>query len=551
MLGLDTVDWTVVVVYLLGITALGVWSKRAVHDREDFLLGGRRFGKAMMVMHAFGTGTHTDQAAAVVSRSYAHGVSGIWAQWNWMMVTPFYWLLAPLLRRSRVLTIADWYEERYGPSVGILAVIVSSIGSIFAIGTMLLGTSRTVQGLLAIDPALDVLRLPFGLVVPDASFNVSLFVMTALFLLYGAFGGIVGAVRTDFVQGFMIIILSGLALPFAFHGIGGMSGVARGVPDGFLNLTGERFSLVFIGALTITSLFSIVSQSHIISVTSAGRTEWEGRVGMTYGNFLKRLCTIAWCLLGVVWLVRAPGLANPDAAFGDAVSKLLPLGLRGLMLASIMAAAMSTCDSMMVAVSGLCTETVYRRHIRRDAPEAHYLNVARVISAIVVIGAIIFAYSVTDIFQGLTSFWKVTATMGIAFWLGVLWRRSTTAGAWASFLAAAAAWFVALRVLGWSEGQQMALYIPVGILAGIVVSLVTPAPNRASLDRFFTKIHTPIGHDDKLGLSFDEAVPPHARLIDAAGILVCKPSRQSWLGFVVAWLIVGILVGGMWLIVRV
>jgi len=545
--GLPFLDWLALLVYLGGITVLGLWSKREIKSREDFLLGGRRFGKLFMIFHAFGTGTHTDQAAAVVSKSYEGGLSGIWAQWNWMICTPFYWLLAPLFRRTRCLTVAQVYEERYGPSVGVLCVIVSSLGAILAMGTMLLGTARTIQGLLGIDPALDVIHLPFGLRIVEASFTVSLLVMTALFLLYGAAGGIVAAVRTDFVQGLFIILLSGIALPFAFQGLGGMAGVRARAPEGFLSLVGAEFHWLAIFALSLTSLVSIVSQSHIISVTSSGKTEWEGRVGMTYGNFLKRVCTIGWCLLGVLWFLRNPGLRNPDLAFGDAVSRLLGPGFRGLMLASIMAAAMSTCDSMMVAVSGLFTENVYRRFLRPEAEERHYVLVERLVSAVVVIGAIFFAYCVSGIFQGLKEFWKVTATIGIAFWLGILWRRANTAGAWASFLAAAGVMAVAKFVWRWDDIHQMALFLPVGFLTGIIVSLLTPPEDR---DEFFVKLYTPIGEEEKLELSLEEAIPPEQRLLDAGGFFLVKPSRQTWGGFLIAWGIVALLVLTAWGLVR-
>jgi len=317
MFGLELIDILVVVAYLVGITAVGYFSKSAIHNREDFLLAGRKNSIPLMVMHSFGTGTHTDQAAGVVAESYKTGMAGIWAQWNWMLCTPFYWVLAPLLRRTRCLTIADVYEEMFGKSVSILTVIVSSFGTALAKGVMLKGTSVTVQAMLNIPPEQD----PIIFADHSISFYVSLIVMTALFLLYGAAGGLVGAVRTDFIQGICIIILSAIALPYAFHGIGGMAGLAQGVkdqataqalagmpePHPSMSLIGGSFSLLMILALLFTALFSIVSQSHIMSVTSSCKTEWEGRVGMTYGNFLKRFCTLGWCLLGRGLAGEAPG----------------------------------------------------------------------------------------------------------------------------------------------------------------------------------------------------------------------------------------------------
>ena len=91
--GMQWIDVVVLVAYLLGVTALGVRTVRKVRGVNDFFMP-RRFGTAMMIMHAFGTGTSSDQAVLVASATFKHGVSGIWYQWMWLFATPFYWLIA-------------------------------------------------------------------------------------------------------------------------------------------------------------------------------------------------------------------------------------------------------------------------------------------------------------------------------------------------------------------------------------------------------------------------------------------------------------------------
>lgn len=82
ILGLHLLDAIVVVLYLLGITGLGIWTGRSVRATSEFFMP-RRFGKGMMVMHAFGTGTASDQAVVVSSGTFRNGLSGIWFQWLW------------------------------------------------------------------------------------------------------------------------------------------------------------------------------------------------------------------------------------------------------------------------------------------------------------------------------------------------------------------------------------------------------------------------------------------------------------------------------------
>ena len=117
-------DWIVIVVYLLGITGLGLWASKKVHSSTSLFIGDRQFGKWMMTFHSFGTGTHSDQAVGVAAKAYTTGASGIWYQWLWLFVTPFYWLIAPIFRRMRAVTVGEYFEVRYGSSVAVLFAAV-------------------------------------------------------------------------------------------------------------------------------------------------------------------------------------------------------------------------------------------------------------------------------------------------------------------------------------------------------------------------------------------------------------------------------------------
>ncbi len=131
MFGLHIADVFVLGLYLVGITAIGIWAARRIKTIADFFMP-RRFGKVMMITHAFGTGTHSDQAVSVASKSFTNGLSGIWYQWLWLFATPFYWLSAPVMRRFRAITTADVFEARFGPSVAMLFAIVGIVVSLFS-----------------------------------------------------------------------------------------------------------------------------------------------------------------------------------------------------------------------------------------------------------------------------------------------------------------------------------------------------------------------------------------------------------------------------------
>ena len=298
-----------------------------------------------------------------------------------------------------------------------------------------------------------------------------------------------------------------------------------------------------------------------MAATASGKTEWEGRVGMTYGNFLKRICTLGWALIGVCAAVMYPELVSgghSERAFGYAAADLLPVGLRGVMLASVMAAAMSTCDALMVAASALFTENIYRNHLRTGLEDGHYLRVGRVAGVVIVAVSWLFSLQFSTVLEGIFTFFQITAAIGISFWMGILWRRMNVHGVFVSFFAAAIALYLAKTFLFTAAdygkapaiAYQTAVFLPVGVLAGFLASILTPAPSLTVVDRFFTKIHTPIGDEDKLELPLDEAIPKSGRLVDAGGVFIVKPSMESWLGFAFAWGFVLILVFGTQLLLR-
>ena len=349
MPGLHVADLVVLVVYLLGITVLGVWMARRVRTIGDFFMP-RRFGKAMMVTHAFGTGTHSDQAVSVASKTFSNGLSGIWYQWLWLFATPFYWLIAPLMRRFRAITTADVFEARYGRSVAMLFAIVGMFQLMFNIGVMLKGSGAVVSGSTG------------GTVSADWAIAI----MTVLFVAYGVAGGLGAAIITDFIQGILTVVFSFLLLPYVLAAVGGLPGLHKQItrPEMFSLVAPAEIGLFYIVVIAFNALVGIVTQPHTMGNCAAGRTEMDGRVGFMGGNLIKRVCTIAWCLTGLAAVAYFAGQEiDGDEVYGriaaDFLPKILP-GMLGVFLASLLASVMSSCDSFMIASSGLFTENVYR-----------------------------------------------------------------------------------------------------------------------------------------------------------------------------------------------
>ncbi len=545
LLGLDYIIWIVLALYFAGMLLLGWWSKRAIHDQEGYLLGNRKFGVWMMIMHAFGAGTNPGDAAGTVSKTVSGGASGIWVSWMWMFGTPFYWVIAPVIRRMRCLTMADFFRERFGNAAAVLYTIITGLGMTIFFAGVLLATTRTVQGMMGQAEAVQA-----GNEAIDWWFYGILFTTTITFSLYGYWGGIVAAIRTDMVQGIMIIVLSFLAIPMALNmpEVGGLEGMRNALQaassDGVNYLAlfdSKSFKLTAIILLSINAPLTALAFPHLMSVCAAGQTEWEGRMGFAGGNLLKRFCTIGWSLLGLCWLtylIKTGAEIHPDAAFGDSIRALLPPFLQGIMLACVMAASMSSGDAFQVTVAGLYTQSIYRVYINPEADEAQRMYVTRVTGIVIVVLSLVFAIMMqADVVKMILTYFNILSIMGLSTAMGILWRRMNTGGVFActfvaGFTFIATRYIPAIAVHCPSEAK-FGLPILVGIVAGVIGSLLTAPPDRKRMDAFFTKIHVPIGEEEKLDLPLDEAVPQSMRLMTAGGLFVIKPSVQTWLGFLV------------------
>jgi len=547
LFGISIWDWLTLGVYMVGITAIGIWAARRVKDTADFFIGGRRFGKAFMVFFSFGAGTNGNQAVAVAAKTYSNGMSGIWYQFLWLFATPFYWIIAPVFRRMRAVTTGDFFQYRYGGYTDALYGIVGPLQLIVNVGVMLVGSGAVIEA------------------ISGGAINryAAILVMTVLFVIYGVAGGLAAAIVTDFIQGILTVLLSFMLLPFALQAVGGFSGLHQHIvdPKMFSLVDPGEINLFHIVIFAINALVGIVVQPHIMGVCAGGRNEMDGRVGFAGGNLLKRVCTVAWMLTGLCAVVMYANLDGKevDLVYGKMAHDLLPQilpGLVGLFLAALLASVMSSCDAFMVSSAGLFTQNLYRRYLVTNKADKHYVLVGRITSVAIVAGSLAFAFTVKDVPTGLEMFWKIAAMMGAAFWVGLFWRRATPAGAWAGTLAAFAVLIVTSQdffhawavdslpdYMIWNDqfrvSWQMLSYLTVGFAACIVVSLLTPRVPKEKLDRFYGCLRTPVGpnepHLEPFSLPEGVTPPPPRKLIDHPDLEIPMPSLVGMAGFAFFW----------------
>lgn len=653
MLGMHAFDWVILAVYFLAILVIGLWSATRVKDAADYFMGGRRFGKIFMMFFAFGTGTSSDQAITVVAGTWRIGLAGIWWQFLWLPATPFYWVIAPILRRIRALTTADFFGVRFSPATAVLYSFYGIIISVVFIAGGLFSSGKMINALTG--NALDEMAERQNIQVPSVSlvsvaapagdldgveaksrltvsvqwrmlegYEYAILAMTVMFVSYGMAGGLGAAIITDFIQGVLTIAFSILLLPFVFYQVGGFGALQQsaGLKPGMFDFVAsaeiakqlgrEPITIFYVCILSVTALAGIIVQPHIMGVCGAGKTEYEGRFGFTVGNFLKRFCTVAWTFTGLACIAWYLGTSSPllesgnaddlalynslqqkasgasaslsadeqaviddqdskfaDELFGRAAYDILPTiapGLIGLLMASLLAAVMSTCDAQMVVSSGLFTENIYKRHLLRGRSERHYVWVGRFAGLGIVAAALVLQATFTDVIHAMKVIIKTPAAIGISMWFGIFWRRWNTEAVWAATGAAAVTWFVVGHYPDSIHGispllagmfretdggvvmldmWQSACYLAAGVIAGVVTALITKPQSPQQLDPFFTLLKTPVKEGEIVlePCTVPENNSEREPVLEFAGFQFPRPTKLGVGGFVVAWILVFAIVG--------
>ncbi len=539
-LQINTIDWVVLIGYLVIVAIIGILAGRRIRGTESYFMGDRGFNRWLMIGQSFGIGTHAEMPVSLAGAVYSSGFSGIWFQWKNLFATPFYWLIAPLFRRMRRTTIGEVVEDRYGPWMGVVYTAFAICFFTINMASMLKGAGKVIS------------QATGGTVSP----NSIVLTMTVIFLLYSFIGGLVATAWTDFFQGFLILALSFLLVPLGWGLVGGLTGMKQTLAPHFFSLaTPSGIGVWFIFLLTINGLIGIISQPHQLAAVGTGRDELTCRTGMFYGNFVKRICTVGWALVGLIVAALAANpasgfgpLADPEDAFGLACRHLLFPGGLGLMLASILAANMSTCSAFMVDSGALFTKNLYQRFFRRDESDRHYLWAGRfsglalsamgVLYALFLVDRVLYSFLLTE---------TMATYMGISIFGGIFWRRATRWGALASLVIPLIVNFALLA----AQGQRLDYWDPnvfgiallTGIAALVGVSLMTSPEPREAVNSFMDRFAHPV----------EGTAAPGTRLLLAdlgPGMQPLSKYRVDWRGFWGGWLMVAALVGFTWIWLR-
>ena len=448
---MQTLDYIVLVGYFLTMIVIGVLCSLRIKAQDDFFMGRRSFGILLQTFAAFGSGTGANEPIQVGRTTWTSGLSGIWSVLMWLFVTPFYWNLAVWYRRMRHTTIGDFFVERYqSKAMGVAYTVFAFCFYILFMSTMFSAISKVAVPLIGAD-AIDALGI-------SKAENVKYVLVPLIALVttvYGVLGGLRAAYWTDLIQGMCIIFLSLILIPCGLAQlvekfgspetmtlIDGFRIMHDRVADDYFKIIGGpragEFPLHYIVSLTVLMLVGIVVHPHMISVGGgSAKTESEARLGLVAGSFLKRFCTIGWALTALIVLAlmadNVEAARDPDYVWGIACREILGpigMGLVGLMLASLLAALMSSADCYMLTSSALIVRNVYAAYLNPHASERTYINVGRLASLLVIAGGAGVSLYFYDVFEQFKLTMELTIVFAAPFWLGMLWRRANRRAAW-------------------------------------------------------------------------------------------------------------------------
>ncbi|MFG2647130.1 sodium:solute symporter [Streptomyces sp. NPDC048436] len=455
------VDYTVIVVYLAGMLAMGWWGMRRAKSKSEFLVAGRRLGPWMYsgTMAAIVLGGASTIGG--VGLGYQYGLSGAW-----MVFTIGLGLLAlsvffsARIARLKVYTVSEMLDLRYGGRAGVIS------GVVMWAYTLMLAVTSTIAYATIFDVIFDMNR------------TLAIILGGSIVVAYSTLGGMWSITLTDMVQ-FVVKTIGVLLLllPIAVVKAGGFGEMKAKLPTEYFDPLGIGGETIFTYVLIYT--FGMLIGQDIWQRVFTARSDKVARYGGTVAGTYCLVYAIAGAVIGTAAKVMYPKLPSADAAFATIVKDELPMGVRGLVLAAALAAVMSTSSGALIACATVANNDIWSRLRGVVAPkeegEAHdEVKGNRLFILIMGIAVVCIAIALNDVVQALTVAYNLlVAGLLVPILGGLLWKRGTAEGALAAVVAGG------LSVIGLMWGYGILANEPIyyGLLISlgvyVVVSLAT------------------------------------------------------------------------------
>ncbi|MGA7571583.1 MAG: sodium:solute symporter family protein [Candidatus Aquilonibacter sp.] len=508
---LTTLDWWIVVISLaITFVPAIVLARRAGKNTTEFFAAGRKAPWWLIGISLVATTFSTDTPNLVTNLVRDGGVAENWVWWSFLltgMATVFFY--ARLWRRSGVLTDLEFYELRYS---GKAASVVRSVRAIY------LGLFFNCFIIASVNlAAVKIANIFFGWPRTE-----TLLFCAIVPIVFAATAGLWGVMVTDTIQFCITITAAFAAAYFALHapGVGGLHGMVTHIALAHPHLLSilPDFSDwptalgIFVIPLTVQwwSAWYPGSEpgggSYVAQRMLAARSENDA----LFGTFMFQAMHYAlrpwpWIVVALASTIVYPTLGDIHARFPyvspaligndiayPAMLVFLPAGFAGLMVAGIFAAYRSTIETHLNWGTSYLVHDFYRRLIRRDASEHHYVMVGRIVTVLLMVAGVGVTYLLDTAKDAFTLLISIGAGTGLIYLLRWFWSRIN---AWSEISAMCVSFVVSLGFffagkLGHGASSTTVLLVTVSVttVVWLLVTFLTPADDPQTLARFYAKV---------------------------------------------------------------
>ena len=441
-MNIGVLDTGIVVLFLVIMVALGCWvgwTQRKGSQGSDYFLASRSLIWPVIGLSLFSTNISTIELVSLAEEGYKSGL--VYGNLEWMAALSLVVLaifFAPFYIRSKVATLPDFLLKRYNNKCRVFQVVITIFSAIFIhTGFALFAGAKVMEGL-------------FGL---DIMWSITIILL--LTGLYTIVGGLKAVVLTDSVATVVLILGSVIMAVIGYDKVGGWEGIKDVVDPEKLTLLRSAATAKATGAgdmnwysillgYPIIGIWYFCTDQTIVQRVLGAKDEKHAQMGPIFAGFIKILPIFIFVLPGVICfaLIQKGMLGalpldsdgNPDTAqtYGFLLAEVLPVGVKGIVAAAMLAALMSTISSALNSIATVFCYDIYKP-MRPGCSEKQMVSVGRVATVIAMILAILWAPRVADfesILQGNTSMICYIAPSITAVFLGgVLWKKASARGA--------------------------------------------------------------------------------------------------------------------------
>ncbi len=490
-LGIPIVDLVIIIVYILGILAVGVLSSRGLgRTVSGYFLADRSLRWGVVGSALFAANISTIHLVGLAASGYSDGL--VWGNFEWMATFTLVLLglvFAPFYFRSRVSTLPEFLEKRYGPGSRVMLAFMAILAALFIhIGMSLYAGAA-------------VFRQFFGIDVVT-----SIIIISVITGVYTILGGLKAVVVTESIQSVILILgaivvtaFAALALPS--HGIQTLAQFKEAVKPDQLSMLQTRSAVglnwyaIFLG-YPILGIWYWCTDQTIVQRVLGSRSEKDAQHGALFAGLLKILPVFILVLPGVFGYVLFRDAIGADAnqTLPVLLVRLIPTGLKGIIAAGLLAALMSTIAAALNSSATLVAVDIVKR-IKPGTSDRAQVRIGQIFTVVVMLLAMAWSTQggrYTSIFEAINTIASYLAPpITTVFLWGVFWKRGTRQAALttlvAGFVIGVVSFLIDLPVFGTEKVITHGLGIPFMMQAWwmfclcsvifFAVSLLTPRPD--------------------------------------------------------------------------